>query len=223
MNKRCTNSSCRKVFSTLTYGGQCPFCGKTYPQLNGTGITVNGKGCRLSDAFWAVYRLEAANKLRQIILLRADMEACGFYLGLRDAKETVEAMWTGVRRFSWRLTDEYVNGRRVIDCSRKKPAAPPVAGHGAPAMLLRGRQYPFSRRLYRLLQEYGSMPMEQRNRRDKLELISLLRKEMRRHGFSATFAVLEKTVNAMANGQRRLAFRLTGQCSNGCRGVTLEE
>ena len=35
MNKRCTNSSCRKTFSTLTYGGVCPFCGKVYPQLPG--------------------------------------------------------------------------------------------------------------------------------------------------------------------------------------------
>lgn len=33
MNKRCTNPSCRKTFSTLNYGGQCPFCGKRYPQL----------------------------------------------------------------------------------------------------------------------------------------------------------------------------------------------
>ena len=33
MDKRCTNSSCRKTFSTLNYGGQCPFCGKIYPQL----------------------------------------------------------------------------------------------------------------------------------------------------------------------------------------------
>ena len=33
MNKRCTNSACRKTFSTLTYGGKCPFCGKVYPQL----------------------------------------------------------------------------------------------------------------------------------------------------------------------------------------------
>lgn len=33
MNKRCTNSSCRKTFSTLNYGGKCPFCGKVYPQL----------------------------------------------------------------------------------------------------------------------------------------------------------------------------------------------
>ena len=33
MNKRCTNSSCRKTFSTLHSNGQCPFCGKKYPQL----------------------------------------------------------------------------------------------------------------------------------------------------------------------------------------------
>ena len=33
MNKRCTNSSCRRTFSTLHFNGQCPFCGKEYPQL----------------------------------------------------------------------------------------------------------------------------------------------------------------------------------------------
>ncbi len=33
MNKRCTNPECRKVFSTLEYGGRCPHCGKVYPNL----------------------------------------------------------------------------------------------------------------------------------------------------------------------------------------------
>ena len=33
MNKRCTNSACRSTFSTLNFNGQCPFCGKAYPQL----------------------------------------------------------------------------------------------------------------------------------------------------------------------------------------------
>ena len=36
MNKRCTNSSCRKIFSTLNFYGKCPHCGKAYPQLKGT-------------------------------------------------------------------------------------------------------------------------------------------------------------------------------------------
>ena len=33
MNKKCTNSSCRKTFSTLNFDGRCPYCGKRYPQL----------------------------------------------------------------------------------------------------------------------------------------------------------------------------------------------
>lgn len=34
MNKKCTNSSCRKTFSTLYFRGVCPYCGKKYPQIN---------------------------------------------------------------------------------------------------------------------------------------------------------------------------------------------
>ena len=34
MNKRCTDSSCRRTFSTLDFDGRCPYCGKAYPQLN---------------------------------------------------------------------------------------------------------------------------------------------------------------------------------------------
>ena len=33
MNKRCTNSSCRRTFSTLHLNGRYPYCGKMYPQL----------------------------------------------------------------------------------------------------------------------------------------------------------------------------------------------
>ena len=33
MNKRCTDSSCRRTFSTLDFDGRCPYCGKAYPQL----------------------------------------------------------------------------------------------------------------------------------------------------------------------------------------------
>ena len=33
MNKRCTDSSCRRTFSILDFDGKCPHCGKPYPQL----------------------------------------------------------------------------------------------------------------------------------------------------------------------------------------------
>ncbi|MBR5288450.1 MAG: hypothetical protein IKU34_07675 [Clostridia bacterium] len=33
MKKRCTNSSCRKVFSVNAFSGSCPYCAKTYPRL----------------------------------------------------------------------------------------------------------------------------------------------------------------------------------------------
>ena len=33
MNKKCTNPSCRRTFSTLDFYGHCPYCDKVYPQL----------------------------------------------------------------------------------------------------------------------------------------------------------------------------------------------
>ena len=30
MNKRCTDSSCRRTFSTLNADGKCPHCGKVF-------------------------------------------------------------------------------------------------------------------------------------------------------------------------------------------------
>ena len=78
MNKRCTNSSCRKTFSTLIYGGKCPFCGKVYPQIrqgwkNGAAVDVE-----LIDM--------GPKKIRVIKLVRE-----GTGLGLRETKELVES------------------------------------------------------------------------------------------------------------------------------------
>ena len=33
MKKKCTNSSCRKVFSVNSFSVSCPYCGKAYPRL----------------------------------------------------------------------------------------------------------------------------------------------------------------------------------------------
>lgn len=78
VNKRCTNSSCRKTFSTLIYGGKCPFCGKVYPQIrqgwkNGAAVDVE-----LIDM--------GPKKIRVIKLVRE-----GTGLGLRETKELVES------------------------------------------------------------------------------------------------------------------------------------
>ncbi|MBR4204407.1 MAG: hypothetical protein IKQ92_02925 [Clostridia bacterium] len=59
MNKRCTNSYCRKTFSTLNFDGHCPWCGKAYPQL---APAVNGT-CR-----GAFIKLQATNGKRPMPL-----------------------------------------------------------------------------------------------------------------------------------------------------------
>ena len=116
MNKRCTNSSCRKVFSTLTYGGQYPFCGKLYPQLEqvvGSFVRVDGKVCfHTRDIETYILQRKKLNAIRQ---LREALRAKGFLVGLRDAKETVESFQaTGwMPRFT-RTGERVLNGEKDL-------------------------------------------------------------------------------------------------------------
>ncbi|MBQ4156630.1 MAG: hypothetical protein IJD86_00605 [Clostridia bacterium] len=100
MNKKCTNSPCRKTFSTLTNGGICPFCGKMYPQI----LTAKKDICMI--AFVESKRIcllltetikysRIGEKIKAIKALLNAFSHWDFCLGLRDAKEYVEALMAG--------------------------------------------------------------------------------------------------------------------------------
>ena len=77
MNKKCTNPSCRKTFSTLVTNRVCPHCGKKYPQLS---LNANQKKLK---AFHIT--CNGTNKVRLIKVLRE------FYkLSLKEAKYGVD-------------------------------------------------------------------------------------------------------------------------------------
>ena len=77
MNKKCTNSSCRKTFSTLYFAGNCPYCGKKYPQLVSQAKPGN---------LWAVRILDYnGQKVKAIKLVRQ----C-YQIGLKEAKMVID-------------------------------------------------------------------------------------------------------------------------------------
>ena len=78
MNKKCTNPSCRKTFSTLVTNRVCPHCGKKYPQLS---LNANQK---ILKAF-CIINCNGTNRVRLIKFLRE------FYnLSLKEAKYGVD-------------------------------------------------------------------------------------------------------------------------------------
>ena len=154
MNKHCTNPSCRKTFSTLNYGGHCPFCGKIYPQLESArkdGLpapVIQGVGCRTGKGSSAriILRLNSKGskrrlsvevnlrdvlayrqtneKIKAIKALRAIINGKGFLMGLREAKDFVEAVWCCRKpHICWDLTGEQRNGLKGIEPAREKAAA----------------------------------------------------------------------------------------------------
>lgn len=72
MKKRCTNSSCRKVFRVETHS--CPYCEKQYPRVN-----------PVNDRYMVVLTYVGPNKLSVIKVIRSITT-----LGLRDAKNLAE-------------------------------------------------------------------------------------------------------------------------------------
>lgn len=136
MNKRCTNSSCRKTFSTLSYGGQCPFCGKVYPQLTSSRkdgtlpppvrqdpvsrlsapmrFVIRRAGHKRKDSFRLWLNLDDlrkawqdGQKLAAIKAFRNMMFSHGFQPGLRDSKQFCEALGENSRPCAfWKLTGE---------------------------------------------------------------------------------------------------------------------
>ena len=135
MNKHCTNPSCRKTFSTLNYGGQCPFCGKIYPDLesrrknavavktvsvwdrmtlkirmrkSGYGITVHVR----TDEVVKLLRMD--EKIKAIKVFREEMKELGFIVGLKSAKEFVDSVITDRPIVSWHWTGLVREGSREI-------------------------------------------------------------------------------------------------------------
>ena len=135
MNKRCTNSSCRKTFSTLStlstlgFDGRCPFCGKAYPQLAPSGekgpqlrITVRrkagGSGC------WRSFRppLEEALALgrdgqngKAAAALRKAFGREGFFIDAEESRRFItDLMENRPPCAAWRLTGEKAYGLKVL-------------------------------------------------------------------------------------------------------------
>lgn len=97
MNKRCTNSECRKRFSTRNnVTGVCPYCGKKYRQLNTNmyktkecdpAIKIILKKIHISRsaALEVLGLLQGKNKVLAIKLVRTEAN-----LGLREAKDAID-------------------------------------------------------------------------------------------------------------------------------------
>ncbi len=56
MRKRCTNSACRRSFSTADFGA-CPWCGKEYPRIQRGQLLVYSYGEGKVRTMWAVWKL----------------------------------------------------------------------------------------------------------------------------------------------------------------------
>ncbi|MCR5336423.1 MAG: hypothetical protein K6E42_07725 [Synergistes sp.] len=109
MNKRCTNSSCRRTFSTLRYGGKCPFCGKLYPQIFSARKKPKGTGW-LDRSTWLYikdrrtvsiniaesYRfLREGEKIKAIKALVYALRDRGYSPGLKNAKYFIDNVLAG--------------------------------------------------------------------------------------------------------------------------------
>lgn len=153
MNKHCTNPSCRKTFSTLNYGGQCPFCGKTYPQLESArkdglpapvikapfhprkrekaaylAITIVPQaGIRKRKCCIEIPISDvlalAGEKIKGIKALRNAFVEAGYAIGLKDAKDLFEAIISGHRQAAWYLTGDEKDGIKEL---KPAPAKTPA-------------------------------------------------------------------------------------------------
>ena len=83
MNKRCTNSSCRRTFSTKAHGA-CPYCGKEY--RFGYMWRIEGRMRDVSALFASELQ---GKKLMQIKVLRSADRS----IPLKTVIKAVEAMW----------------------------------------------------------------------------------------------------------------------------------
>ena len=121
MNKRCTNSSCRKNFSTLTYGCTCPFCGKIYPQLIKPERSPHRVYMRI-DGKWTVFKLDEIERFYQegrrlwgIKATKLEMERLGYFINVRHARALYESLFNNSPCINrWRTIPDPETGRRII-------------------------------------------------------------------------------------------------------------
>ena len=128
MNKRCTNSYCRKTFSTLNFNGYCPWCGKAYPQLapavNGTcrgafiklRVTNGKRTMPLSiDLREVLALLRADQRLHAAKLLHTRFQAYGYWADLRSVLNFCRALQDGKQPCTaWHKTDEIRDNLPVV-------------------------------------------------------------------------------------------------------------
>ena len=147
MNKTCTNSSCRKTFSTLTYGGQCPFCGKLYPQLKSARkddtpapdvffqnpsvaaapvirfvINRHGKKLRVSLKDVLAF-IKKGEFIKAIKAFRAELNRLGYTTGLKEAKFFCDALRENRKPCTvWRTGIEWHGLREIVPVCGQFPA-----------------------------------------------------------------------------------------------------
>ena len=121
MNKRCTNSSCRKTFSTLTYGATCPFCGKVYPQLARTACSKRKMNMWIGGKR-VVFKLEEierhrllGKRVRGIIAVKREFERHGYTVSIMAARAFYESLGSRESRMDmWReVPDPGTDDRRI--------------------------------------------------------------------------------------------------------------
>ena len=179
MNKRCTEPSCRKTFSTLNYGGLCPFCGKTYPNLkNGrkkpvpekTAFDRNGIALKIRSAK-ARHRtsvtvridevmqfLSMGEKIKAIKTFRDEMMRFAYLPGLKSAKKFIDSVMAGSPIVSWRLTGQVHNGSMEIEPAETTPKAKRAEKREkAASMVMTNDELDLSVRAYNCLKRAGIM------------------------------------------------------------------
>ena len=179
MNKRCTEPSCRKTFSTLNYGGLCPFCGKTYPNLkNGrkkpvpekTAFDRNGIALKIRSAK-ARHRtsvtvridevmqfLSMGEKIKAIKTFRDEMMRFAYLPGLKSAKKFIDSVMAGSPIVSWRLTGQVHNGSMEIEPAETTPKAKRAEKREkAASMVMTIDELDLSVRAYNCLKRAGIM------------------------------------------------------------------
>lgn len=121
MNKKCTNSSCRRTFSTLNFSGFCPHCGKLYLQLLKPHprilcLTDGSAGSRLNVFIGETCKLiRKGTRIQAVKSLRATLNSRGFCMSLRDSVNIVDAIKAhNAPRFICRITKEVQNDFKVV-------------------------------------------------------------------------------------------------------------
>lgn len=133
MNKCCTNSFCRRTFSTLNSEGKCPFCGKNYPQLNcgrkhdlsekehedwmKLRIRKGGRYDHLNIRLGELNQLASDSKTDEMIrVFREQIGKRGYYISLKAGTEFCRNLTEKKDPpTEWRLTGEEKEGRRIIE------------------------------------------------------------------------------------------------------------